>query len=240
MGETRKKGKSMFGILVGTLNKAKLEDKQRSASEAAKKRQAIDAKLQAKLAKEQNAVRKQEEAKKDRLNADRTENEIAVKDGIMRHRHNVLPQFSNFLLTSDDIPSPPPSRSPSPTPSKLPSLQPPTGRPPPIYYLPTILTKSQSVFLERRKKQLAVQVDEERSEWETKRKQGLDEVRTMRTKAEEAAATLERRGDKGPGENENETMADGDVKTPSGTHNGDAISEDREDRSAVPMETDDY
>jgi hypothetical protein len=34
MTDHRKKGKSMFGILVGTLNKAKIEDKERSASEA--------------------------------------------------------------------------------------------------------------------------------------------------------------------------------------------------------------
>lgn len=33
-GRDRKRGKSMFGILVGTLNKAKIEDKQRNASEA--------------------------------------------------------------------------------------------------------------------------------------------------------------------------------------------------------------
>lgn len=30
----RKRGKSMFGIVLGTLNKAKVEDKERSASEA--------------------------------------------------------------------------------------------------------------------------------------------------------------------------------------------------------------
>lgn len=30
----RKRGKSMFGLLVGTLNKAKIEDKERNASEA--------------------------------------------------------------------------------------------------------------------------------------------------------------------------------------------------------------
>lgn len=33
-GRDRKRGKSMFGLLVGTLNKAKIEDKERSASEA--------------------------------------------------------------------------------------------------------------------------------------------------------------------------------------------------------------
>lgn len=33
-GRERKRGKSMFGLLVGTLNKAKIEDKERNASEA--------------------------------------------------------------------------------------------------------------------------------------------------------------------------------------------------------------
>jgi hypothetical protein len=30
----RKRGKSMFGLVLGTLNKAKIEDKERNASEA--------------------------------------------------------------------------------------------------------------------------------------------------------------------------------------------------------------
>ena len=30
----RKRGKSMFGIVLGTLNKAKIEDKERNASES--------------------------------------------------------------------------------------------------------------------------------------------------------------------------------------------------------------
>lgn len=33
-GPERKRGKTMFGLLVGTLNKAKIEDKERNASEA--------------------------------------------------------------------------------------------------------------------------------------------------------------------------------------------------------------
>ena len=34
IGGERKRGKSMFGVLVNTLNKAKAEDKERNASEA--------------------------------------------------------------------------------------------------------------------------------------------------------------------------------------------------------------
>ena len=33
-GGDRKRGKSMFGLVLGTLNKAKIEDKERNASEA--------------------------------------------------------------------------------------------------------------------------------------------------------------------------------------------------------------
>jgi hypothetical protein len=33
-GPERKRGKSMFGLVLGTLNKAKIEDKHRNASEA--------------------------------------------------------------------------------------------------------------------------------------------------------------------------------------------------------------
>lgn len=36
-GGERRKGKSIFGVVLGTLNKAKIEDKQRMASEAVSK-----------------------------------------------------------------------------------------------------------------------------------------------------------------------------------------------------------
>lgn len=98
----RKRGKSMFGIVLGTLNKAKIEDKERNASEAvriphtsphymiclyeflqAKKRQLIDQRLQAKLRKETDAVRRSEEAKKDRNAANRREEDLQLKDSIV-------------------------------------------------------------------------------------------------------------------------------------------------------------
>ena len=37
----RKRGKSMFGLVLGTLNKAKIEDKERNASEAVGSRNSL-------------------------------------------------------------------------------------------------------------------------------------------------------------------------------------------------------
>jgi len=38
----RKRGKSMFGLVLGTLNKAKIEDKERNASEAVGSRNSLE------------------------------------------------------------------------------------------------------------------------------------------------------------------------------------------------------
>ena len=109
----RKRGKTMFGLLVGTLNKAKTEDKERSATDAvrsplslpsaspshldlsshavinvqAKKRQLIEQRLQDKLKKETDSVRRAEEAKKEKQIANRKEEELQLKDSIVRTSH---------------------------------------------------------------------------------------------------------------------------------------------------------
>ena len=73
----------MFGLVLGTLNKAADEDKARSASEAARKRQEIDARLQKKLRRENESVRRAEEAKRERLVASRKEEELQLRDSIV-------------------------------------------------------------------------------------------------------------------------------------------------------------
>jgi len=102
----------MFGILVGTLNKAKIEDKERNASEAvgyhsfyirpksepldlqAKKRHLIEQRLQAKLKKETDSVRRAEEAKKDKTTANRKEEDLQLKDSVV-----CLVYLSHQILT---------------------------------------------------------------------------------------------------------------------------------------------
>lgn len=73
----------MFGLVLGTLNKAKLEDKERNASEAAKKRHLIEQRLQTKLRQETEVVRKAEEAKKEKNLANRKEEDLQLSISIV-------------------------------------------------------------------------------------------------------------------------------------------------------------
>jgi len=108
----------MFGLLVGTLNKAKTEDKARNATDAvrpsfrllvvldrsshtstdvqAKKRQMIEQRLQDKLKKETDSVRRAEEAKKEKQTANRREEELQLKDSIVC---TSLPASDGMILT---------------------------------------------------------------------------------------------------------------------------------------------
>ncbi|KAI9508377.1 hypothetical protein F5148DRAFT_1196956 [Russula earlei] len=186
----RKRGKSMFGLLVGTLNKAKNEDEARNASEAAKKRQLIDKRLQDRLRKETDSVRRAEEAKKDKHTANRKEEEIQLKNSIHRLRRSRLPILANFLLTSDVIPS---DDSSSPPSLKL-TLEPSRSNPPPLYYLPAILTSSQEVFIAKRKAEAAETAEKEWCAFLVERDSSINDVRELRRRVveEEARKLAER------------------------------------------------
>jgi len=95
--------KSIFGVVVGTLKKADLEDKKRNATEAAKKRAIIDTRLQNKIARETATVRRAEENKRDRHSANRKEEELALKESLFKNRQSRGKLLSNFLRTDDDF-----------------------------------------------------------------------------------------------------------------------------------------
>ncbi|KAI0359371.1 hypothetical protein OH77DRAFT_1395535 [Trametes cingulata] len=177
----RKRGKTMFGLVLGTLTKAKNEDKERNASEAAKKRQLIEQRLQDKLRKETDSVRRAEEAKKDKTTANRKEEELQLKDSIHKLRRTRLPLLSNFLLTSDVIP---PVDSDSPT-STNPLAPPPRTRPPPLYYLPAKLLPSQEAFLQRRKAEVKEAAEKEWEVFKAERAAGVEEINRLRQRVAE-------------------------------------------------------
>ncbi|KAJ2918322.1 hypothetical protein MD484_g2092, partial [Candolleomyces efflorescens] len=183
-GTERKRGKSMFGIVLGTLNKAKVEDKERNASEAAKKRQLIEQRLQIKLRKETDSVRRAEEAKKEKTLANRKEEDLQLKDSIYKLRRKRLPVLANFLLTSDIIPS---DGSPPP-PSANPLAPVPRSHPPPLYYLPAVLTPAQEAFMARRKAEVAEAVKGEWDAFKQEREAGISEINGLRQKVADEEA----------------------------------------------------
>ncbi|KIL62468.1 hypothetical protein M378DRAFT_193196 [Amanita muscaria Koide BX008] len=213
----RKRGKSMFGILLGTLNKAKIEDKERNASEAAKKRQLTEQRLQIKLKKETESVRRAEEAKKDKTTANRKEEELQLKDSIYKLRRTRLPLVANFLLTSDTITSD--DSSPS---NSNPLAQPPRTHPPPLYYLPAILTPEQEAFITRRKAEVQEAAEQEWHRFREERTAGIAEVNSLRQRVaeEEAKRKAEKETEKDNMEADHPSFADDekhDGKTDTGT-----------------------
>ncbi|KAF9525009.1 hypothetical protein CPB83DRAFT_571714 [Crepidotus variabilis] len=214
----RKRGKSMFGILVGTLNKAKIEDKERNASDAAKKRHLIDQRLQAKLRKETDSVRRAEEVKKDKTVANRKEEDLQLKDSIYKLRRKRLPVLSNFLVTSDVIPDDDDGTPTSPSTKTLDA--PPRSHPPPLYYIPAILTPAQERYLSQRKAKvslpglaminyvahLSLQVAEAtETEWGhfvEERKAGIEEINSLRQRVADEAAKSKTGDREGQGEME--------------------------------------
>ncbi|THH12704.1 hypothetical protein EW146_g7449 [Bondarzewia mesenterica] len=190
----RKRGKSMFGLVLGTLNKAKNEGIQRNSSEAGKKRQLIEQRLQEKIRKETDSVRRAEEAKKDKTVANRKEEDLQLNDSIFKLRRTRLPLLSNFLCTSDDIAvddSAPPS-------TRTPLSLPPRSHPPPLFYLPAILLPSQEAFFEKRKNEVKEAAEAEWSHFRDERTAGIEEVRTLRSRVaeEESRKKAEREANK--------------------------------------------
>jgi len=179
----RKRGKTMFGLLVGTLNKAKSEDKERGASEAARKRQLIEQRLQDKLKKETDSVRRAEEAKKDKTSANRKEEDLQIKDSIHKLRRTRLPLLAHFLSTADSIPATEDEMSDSPSSNPLASL--PKSQPPPLFYLPAILTPSQEAFLKRRTAEVKEAAEKEWLAFQEERSAGIEEIRTLRARVAE-------------------------------------------------------
>ncbi|KIP08707.1 hypothetical protein PHLGIDRAFT_29476 [Phlebiopsis gigantea 11061_1 CR5-6] len=177
----RKRGKTMFGLVLGTLNKAKLEDSQRNNSEAARKRQLIEQRLQDKLRKETDSVRRAEEAKKDKTSANRREEELQLKDSIHKLRRTRLPLLANFLSTTDRIPT---DDSELPSPSD-PLALPPRSHPPPLYYLPAILLPRQEDFLKRRKAEVTEAAEKEWESFKVERAADVEEISKLRQRVAE-------------------------------------------------------
>lgn len=96
-----------------------------------------------------------------------------------------MPDFANFLLTSDNIPQ---DVDMDDDDNKNIPLAPKSSHPPALYYLPKILTPSQEAFIAKRRKVAEQRVAEEKAEWDSERRKGLDEVRALKEASDSARA----------------------------------------------------
>jgi len=138
-----------------------------------------------KITREQITVRKQDEAKRDRTMANRKEEDLAIKDSILRLRQAVFPRLAGFLLTHDVFPQDddlPEDGTAAPESASL-NHPPSSKQPPALYFLPAKLTPAQDKFLAKQKAAAAQVISEEMKEWAVDRKKGVEEVAELRKKA---------------------------------------------------------
>jgi len=197
----------------------------------AKKRQLIEQRLQDKLRKETDSVRRAEEVKKDKNTANRKEEELQLNDSIVRFRHGPgpgcvltswqhklrrirLPLLANFLSTSDNIPASTDADMDI-SDTRAPLAPVPRAHPPPLYYLPARLTPAQEAFLQRRKTEVKEAAEQEWETFRTERTAGVEELATLRQRvAEEDARRRSEQEAKAAEKDKDAAMAEDDRPAP--------------------------
>jgi len=200
--ESKKRGKRMFGVLMGTLNKFKEEGNKQS--DATKRRQNIENRLTQKLREEQeeNARRiaKEQEVKNLKTSIIRKEDEIATLDGIYATRAKTKLSLASFLCTKYPIsPAFPSSSLSAPVHPSLPHILPPNpsinSSNKPLYYLPRRLTTEQADLLDTQRKEIRDEIEQEKQKWKLERKrleEELDELKEKKREEDENHAREER------------------------------------------------
>ncbi|KAK4684148.1 hypothetical protein P7C73_g6051, partial [Tremellales sp. Uapishka_1] len=155
--EDRTRGKRLFGNLLGTLQKAKNEDKSSRTSEAAKRREQLSSRIAEKLRSEttlhHQIIEYERELKQLRIATDSSDYVLGQKEVAMKARHEHLAPISKFLHTKANPPAPlifehtllavppiPLASGPSRTAPTSATLK-------PLYFLPKILSPHQETML---------------------------------------------------------------------------------------------
>ncbi|KAH7334690.1 hypothetical protein B0J17DRAFT_671183 [Rhizoctonia solani] len=202
--QPRKKGRSVFGMVLGTLKKAKDEDKVRAGTETARRRAEVEERLTRELTRRKDQVRMESESKKQRSKAHQREDDLALKDSMIRQRQSTLPALANFLLTTDSIPSDftfdpsavaePGDNDTNMTDATAKENAPPRGKqlsqflplPPRSRNAPSGPGARQKAFLEKRQFETKRLLASEEEAWKVERQKGLEEIQTMKQSAQEA------------------------------------------------------
>ncbi|KIY67771.1 hypothetical protein CYLTODRAFT_375411 [Cylindrobasidium torrendii FP15055 ss-10] len=204
-------GGKMFGLVVGTLQKASREDKLLRASEAAKKRQLLESRLATKLQSETAVVRKKEDARKSKTTALRLEETLGYKDSVAKFRRRRVPQLAGFLCTAGD------------------DLDVRRTHPPPVYFLPKVLLPEQEEILARRRELAAEKSRRDWDSFKTQKEEGIAEIRDLRAKVaeetEDAKDTSMDVDDDAKEKKDDDAMMDADPVPPAHTEIPDAKPE---------------
>lgn len=105
------------------------------------------------------------------------------------------------------------------------TLTPKTSHPPPLYYLPKVLTSSQEAYLTKRRELAERRIAEEKAEWDSERRKGLEEVRNLKEASDTARAQATEA-----------LKTDGDEQSARDTSSASAVP--KEDASIVPPSAD--
>ncbi|GAA5878896.1 hypothetical protein JCM1840_000833 [Sporobolomyces johnsonii] len=196
--ESRKRGNRMFGVMLGTLKRAKQDTSVQS--DAAKKRQELEERLASKLGAEKREMEeklaREREAKELKLTILKKEDDIANADSIYRVRHDAKLNLAGFLCTTFTLPPPEPTTDSISVPfsPRLPHAMkltnPSASRP--IYYLPYRLLPSQEDRIEDQIAAVKKHVRRDRDEWDDARAAKVDELEQARRRRDARMDEIER------------------------------------------------
>ncbi|GAA5857583.1 hypothetical protein JCM9279_005568 [Rhodotorula babjevae] len=199
--ESRQRGARMFGVMMGTLQRAKREVKQVEQTDAGRKRAELQGRLREKLDAERreamDKAQRDREAKDLKVEILRREEELAHADSIFRTRQSAKLTSARFLCTTFTPPPPPPSSS-----DLLPPLSNPRlphalkvsdpRAPRPIYYLPYRLLPSQEDRLDDQLDAVRKARDAEQEAFDAARRDKVRELDDARRRKAERDDEIER------------------------------------------------
>jgi len=190
---SQKRGKRMFGVLMGTLNK--FRDEGTKQTDAAKRRIAIEERLAAKLKAEheenERRLDRSRQEKQVKLDVVRKEEENGILDSIYEARHSAALNLANYLCTSHTPSAPPanvvsvlrPPVYPALPLSLAPSIN---STQKPIYYLPARLLDSQRETLDAQLDRVRNAVGRGRCDWADERHIRIQDLAELREKRDRA------------------------------------------------------
>ncbi|GAA5857476.1 hypothetical protein JCM5353_002071 [Sporobolomyces roseus] len=188
--ESRKRGNRMFGMMLGTLKRAKEQVDTSVESDSMKKRLELEKKLKDKLDGERKILQLRSEREREvrdlKANIQKREEEIGSADAIYRVRHDAKYNLAGFLCTSFPLPSPASTTDAISVPfsPRLPHSMhlttPTSSSNRPIYYLPYRLLPSQEDRIEDQIDVVKKATRRDQDEWKDLKAGKQKEVRKLR------------------------------------------------------------